>query len=136
MEKLEMEEKLKSLTVVYVEDEAQVLEQVSRALRRRVGKLYTAQDGEAGLALIREHNPDMVVTDLEMPKMTGIEMIKRAKSHDDDMCKVPVVVVTAYQDDEHHTDLANRYVYKPVQIRELVESMIDLIIECRIGEQE
>lgn len=132
MEKESVEERLKELTILYVEDEENVRVKVGRALSRRVGTLYTAENGLEGLELIKKHKPDMVITDLEMPKMTGIEMIRQAKAHCEDLCAVPVVVVTAYRDDEHFTDLANLYVYKPVRIRELVESMVKLMIECNI----
>lgn len=127
-----IEAKLKELTIVYVEDEEHVREKVARALSRRVGTIHSAENGVEGLELIKKHKPDMVITDLEMPKMTGMEMIKQAKAHCEDLCAIPVVVVTAYRDDEHYTDLANLYVYKPVRIRELVDAMVNLMIKCHI----
>lgn len=132
MEQRPLEEKLKKLTIVYVEDEESVRERVAATLRRRVGTLYVAANGEEGLALIKTHQPHMVITDLEMPVMTGMEMIRQAKAHLENLCDVPVIVVTAYQDDEHFTELANLYVYKPIHLDELIDSMIKLMIECEI----
>ena len=65
---------LRELTLLYVEDEEEIREQLSRFLRRRVGTLYTAANGKEGLEMFRQHQPDLVITDIEMPIMNGLEM--------------------------------------------------------------
>ena len=121
-----MNEAWKELKVVYVEDEEEVRSQIARALRRRVAEIHTAENGKEGLELVQKVNPDVVVTDLEMPVMNGLEMIQHIRDEFDR--ERPIIVVTAYKDDEHHTDLADGYVYKPVVIDELAEQVLNLAL--------
>ena len=111
---------LKELSVVYVEDEPEVREGIARALKRRVGVLETAANGKEGLALFLQQRPDMLITDLEMPVMDGLEMVRQVRAQSPESV---IIVVTAYKDEAHHTDLADGYVYKPVDIWRLVEMM-------------
>jgi len=112
---------LKNLKVVYVEDEDMIRASVARIIKRRVKELYVGKDGLEGLELVKKHQPDIVITDIEMPIMNGLEMIKRIREgHKDD---TPIIAMTAYQDEEHYTDLANAYIYKPVNASILFEAM-------------
>ena len=68
---------LANLKVLYVEDEEFHREQLGIFLKRRVGKLYLAENGKDGLNKFKEFNPDIVITDLKMPEMDGIEMSQK-----------------------------------------------------------
>lgn len=120
-----MEALLKSLTVVYVEDEEPVRHNISLALKRRVGKVITAENGKEGLEKTQAFNPDVVITDIEMPVMNGLEMIRRIREIYDR--KRPIIVITAYKDEEHHTDLADGYLYKPILFDKLEEMIVELV---------
>lgn len=118
---------LKSISVVYAEDDELIRQSITRIIRRRVKEIHSAEHGKEGLELIQQYNPDMVITDIEMPVMNGLEMIEAVRSiYGPD---TPVIVVTAYQDEEHHTDLADAYIYKPIESQELFELMIRLVKE-------
>ena len=118
---------LKSISVVYAEDDELIRQSITRIIRRRVKEIHSAEHGREGLELIQQFNPDMVITDIEMPVMNGLEMIEEVrKIYGPD---TPVIVVTAYQDDEHHTDLADAYIYKPIESQQLFELMIRLVKE-------
>lgn len=69
-----MNEYLKTATILYVEDNEEVRIGYTKALHRYAKKVYTASDGEEGLALFREHSPDIVISDIKMPHKDGIEM--------------------------------------------------------------
>ncbi len=69
-----------SITILYVEDEDDVREGYARALKRISTTLITAEDGEIGLKLYKEHLPDIVVSDIKMPNMNGIEMAKAIRT--------------------------------------------------------
>lgn len=112
---------LGTLIVLYVEDEDTVREIIGRSLRRACKEVHLAANGQEGLELFKKHHCDLVVTDIEMPVMNGIEMIRRIKEMDNEK---PCVVVTAYKDENHHSDLAEMTIYKPVDLQELREAMI------------
>lgn len=123
---------LSELVMVYVEDEAHVREKIGRALRRRVHTLHMAENGLEGLELIRKYRPHIVITDLEMPVMNGMEMIAHIRDKSPELCDMPIVVVTAYKDQEHFTEFANIYVYKPIDISYLIQTIENIAVECGI----
>ena len=70
------------ITVLYVEDETVVLFSVTEMLKRRVENVLSAIDGEEGFDLFKKHSPDIVVTDINMPRMNGLQMARKIKQHD------------------------------------------------------
>lgn len=120
---------LKTVSVVYAEDDELIRQSITRIVRRRVKEIHSAEDGKKGLELIQEYKPDMVITDIEMPVMNGLEMIEEVrKIYGPD---TPVIVVTAYQDEEHFSELADAYIYKPIESQQLFELMVRLMKERR-----
>ena len=85
-------------------------------------RVYQADRGEAALALFREHRPDFVLTDLMLPGMDGIEVMRRIRRTSQGAC-VPFMVLTANQNDEALVDCfragADDFMVKPVRIPEL-----------------
>ncbi|MEO5358755.1 MAG: response regulator, partial [Nitrospirae bacterium YQR-1] len=71
-------ELLKTLTVLYVEDEASIRAMVSRFLKRRVAVVYEASNGREGLDIYTSNKTeiDIVITDIQMPVMDGMTMIE------------------------------------------------------------
>lgn len=106
---------MKTLSVLYVEDEEEVRELLARFLRRWVGVLHTASNGEEGLRAFAEHHPDVVVTDIKMPLMDGLEMASSIKSSSRE---VPIIVITAHSEQDYFIRAieigVDRYVIKPV----------------------
>ncbi|MDO8927029.1 MAG: response regulator [Sideroxyarcus sp.] len=106
---------LKTLTVLYVEDEEEVRELLSRFLIRWVGVLHTATNGQEGAQAFLEHKPDVVVTDIKMPVMDGLEMASTIKSSSSE---VPIIVITAYSERDYFIRAieigVDQYVTKPV----------------------
>ncbi|MBF0565459.1 MAG: response regulator [Nitrospirae bacterium] len=116
-------EKLRSMSVLFVEDEEIVRTEHSRALRRRCREVYEAADGQAGLEQFIRHNPDVVVTDIEMPRLNGIKMINKIL----EITPVqPVIIITGYDDDKHRSDKACVNMLKPV----LFEDLLRAIVKC------
>ena len=116
---------LAQLSVVYVEDDPDTQTLIGRAMNRRLRQTHLAGNGREGLELVRMHDPDLVVTDLEMPVMDGLEMIEHIRGEFG--YTKPVLVVTAYNDEEHRTELADGYVLKPVVLGELFGTIEALI---------
>ena len=107
-------------TVLVIEDDARISELVAKNLDAVGFRSLRAADGERGLALFREHDPDLVVLDLMIPGIEGLEVCRRIRSHS----RTPVLMLTA-RTDEADKLLgfevgADDYLTKPFSPRELV----------------
>lgn len=107
-------------TILLVDDEAEIRELVGEFLQRRGYRIKTAASGEEGLAAIRNAPPDLVLLDVYMPGMNGVEMLRQAsRSHP----KVGVIMLTASQDEpllKAALDLgAFDVLSKPVDLKQL-----------------
>jgi signal transduction histidine kinase len=127
---------LKKLKVLYVEDDRETREQFREFLCRPLGTLITAVDGEEGLELFRIHKPDIVVTDILMPRMDGLTMaheIRGIAPH------VPIVVITAFEQSDYLLRAINigidKYVTKPVNSYLLFECLLECAHRLRAEEQ-
>jgi PAS domain S-box-containing protein len=81
------------ITVLYVEDETVVLFSVTEMLKRRVENVLSAIDGEEGFELFKKHTPDVVITDINMPRMNGLQMARKIKQHNPD---IHIYLLSAY----------------------------------------
>lgn len=117
-------ELMKSLVVLYVEDEEEVREALARYLRRRFAKVDTAENGQEGLEKFKQNHYDIVITDVRMPIMDGLEMAKKIKEITEDM---PVIVVTAFNETDYFMRAIeigiDRYVKKPVDTDVLFDAI-------------
>lgn len=106
--------------VLIVDDEAIVVDVVERYLRREGYDVVVAADGEAALAAARDSEPDILVLDLMLPKLDGLEVFRRVRAHSD----VPVIMLTAKgEETDRVVGLemgADDYIAKPFSPRELV----------------
>ncbi|MFI5613661.1 response regulator [Amycolatopsis sp. NPDC051903] len=105
--------------VLVVEDDAAVREGLQLALRRQGHVVHTAESGEAGVEVLKEQSPDLVVLDLMLPGMDGFETCRRMRTSGE----VPIIMLTARSDDfDVVAGLeagADDYVVKPVEPRVL-----------------
>ena len=113
-----------AIRVLHVEDNLANLELVEQALLRTgVVELYAAMTGALGLDLARRHRPDLVLLDLHLPDMSGIELLELLQA-DPATAAIPVVVVTAdatpTQVQRVRGDGVAAYLTKPIEIRELL----------------
>ncbi len=106
--------------VLIVDDEPRILEVVQKYLAREGFQVETAPDGEAALTNFNAHNPDLVVLDLMLPKVDGLEVFRRLRSKS----TVPVIMLTAKGEETDRIvglELgADDYITKPFSPRELV----------------
>ena len=137
----ETQEYLKSLTVLYVEDENDSREQCSEFLSRLVGVLVTAHNGAAGLDAWRLHAPDIVITDVQMPVMDGLSMVAEIRSCD---ISVPIIVLTAFDKSDYLMKSINigidKYVTKPVDSGRLQTTLLScahrLLVEKKLKQSQ
>ena len=108
--------------IVVIEDEADILEVLQYNLTREGYRVDTSQSGEEGLERVRDQDPDLVLLDLMLPELDGIEVCRRLKA-DPVTSSIPVIMVTA-KGEESDVVLglqmgADDYVTKPFNPREL-----------------
>jgi diguanylate cyclase (GGDEF)-like protein/PAS domain S-box-containing protein len=111
--------------ILVVEDDAITRVQMQRMVSRIAGEVRVAEDGALGLALWREWRPDLVVTDIMMPVMNGLDMSREIKAIDPE---TQIIVVSSSSESEHLRQALDigidRYVAKPVDER-LLRDAID-----------
>src|SRR5579872_5836907 len=79
--------------VLIVDDEPNLRKILSAQLSRDGYDVMTAEDGEAGLAALKEHHIDLVITDLKMPKVDGMSLLRAALKEEPEL---PIVMITAH----------------------------------------
>ena len=108
------------LTILYVEDDSYTREEVSFFLNKMVGTLYTAENGQEGFELFQKYKFDMVITDIQMPVMNGLDMVKAIRKLD---VKIPVAVTTAFSDTDFLIKAiecgVDKYILKPIDMMEM-----------------
>lgn len=121
---------LQGIKILYVEDEPITRNQVYRFLKKRVGKVVLAENGEDGIEKFIEYKPDIIITDLIMPDMSGIEMMKKIRNAGD---KCPCIVTSASSDSKTILETVDlkieKYLIKPIDVDELVKTLKDIVIE-------
>ncbi|MFZ4855798.1 MAG: response regulator [Desulfuromonadaceae bacterium] len=127
---------LKTLTVLYVEDDADTRKPFSEFLRRPVGALITATNGVDGLEAFKKHLPDIVVTDILMPQMDGLTMAYEIRAI---VPSVPIIVITAFEQTNYllrAIDIGvDIYVTKPVNSELLLKALLKTAHILRAEEQ-
>ncbi len=118
-----------ALSVVIIDDNPGSLEMLSAALAHTEAAVYTASRPVDGLALIQKHRPRLVVTDLVMPEMSGLELLQHVVNFDS---SIDVILMTAYYTTETAVAAIRQgaadYLQKPVKIsilRQRVEALIE-----------
>jgi len=122
-----LQEKGKFSPILYVEDNDGLREKALRFFKKFFNTVYLGRDGEEGLALYKKHQPKIIVTDIKMPKLNGLDMVKKIKLLNPN---VKVIVTTAFDDKEFLLNAIKigifRYVNKPFNIKEITE----ILTEC------
>lgn len=121
---------LKKIKVLYVEDESITRNQVYRFLKKRLGKVITAENGEEGIKKFLEYQPDVIITDLVMPDMSGIEMMKKIRS---DGHRCPFIITSALSDTDTILETVDlkieKYLIKPIDTNVLMKNLVQIATE-------
>ncbi len=118
-------------TILYIEDNPSNFKLVERVLGRRPGiTLLTSMQGRLGLDLAREHRPELVLLDLNLPDMHGTDVLRRLQG-DQELKDTPVVVisadVTSNQIEEVLADGARAYLAKPLDVQEFLRVVDEIL---------
>jgi len=116
--------------VLVVDDEAHIVQVVALKLRNAELEVDTALDGVEALQMLRLHRYDLVVTDLQMPEMTGTELAQ-AMSVDPGLARIPILILTArghlLREGEAEARNIAKVVHKPFSPRALLAEVMALL---------
>ena len=139
---MDIKKDFSSYNLLYVEDDDGVRNVNLRILKRMFNNVYEGINGEDGYEKYKEHQPDIIITDLKMPKLDGISLVKKIREEDS---KVKIIITTAFTDEKNLIDAVEldivRYVVKPLNQRNLIPalekavSQMDDVDIIKIGEE-
>ncbi len=119
-----METSRLEVSVLYVEDDQMTRMVMTSMLERGVRSVMTAGNGVEGLDMYRRYVPDVVVSDIMMPEMNGLEMARAIKQADGNQ---PIIMTTAFSDTDFFLEAIeigiDRYVLKPVDSEVLLATI-------------
>jgi signal transduction histidine kinase/BarA-like signal transduction histidine kinase len=124
----EDKEFLKKLKILYVEDDTDTVKSVEQLLSYYFVNIDIAYNGQDGLELFKEHKHDIVLSDIEMPVMSGIEMSKGIKEISP---QTPIIISSAFSDAKHLKSAldvgVSDYLLKPLTLRNFTRSFDKVI---------
>lgn len=118
----ELLEKLQNLTILYAEDEIGIRENISDSLSYYVKEVYQAGNGKEAFEIYLDKKPDIILSDIHMPILNGIEFVKKVRQIDR---TIPIVMITAHTDKEYLLEAVEqrleKYIVKPIELEILFE---------------
>jgi two-component system, cell cycle response regulator DivK len=123
---------MSSKTILYVEDNEFNLKIVRQLLSRTSYRLIESVDGEQGVATAQSELPDLILMDIQLPKLSGLDATRQLRA-DPKTAHIPIVVITSFAlsgDSEKAKDAgASAYLAKPYSPRELLQMIRKLVPE-------
>lgn len=123
-------------TILVVDDEAHITHVVSLKLRNAGFEVITARDGEEGCELAIQNLPDLIITDMQMPYMNGVEMGVRLRGNEA-TSHIPLIMLTARGYSLSEEDLASTNIRemlsKPFSPREVLEKVSQALAKASSG---
>lgn len=111
---------MENIKVLYVEDEESIRNELLEILELDFDTILIGNNGEEGLALYKEHRPDLVISDVQMPKMDGLQMSREILGINKD---AKIILTTAfnegrYIEEANELDIKS-YITKPIDVKQL-----------------
>jgi len=132
---------LSKVRVLYIEDNQAIRDALSRGLRKRVKELEIAVDGIDGFDKYLSFKPDVIITDIKMPNMSGLDMSKKIRETDK---KTPILITSAHGESDILIEAievgVTGYIIKPINQNKLYETIITYaqskILEDEVKKQD
>ena len=115
--------------ILIVDDSDDTREMMAKLLELEAFTILTAEDGNIGLKVAIEQHPNLIITDINMPNMNGIEMIKQLRKQPG-LERVPIMAITAYGNGVAAEAIdagADRAATKPIQFSALIVEIRELL---------
>ena len=115
----------KTIKILYVEDDDIARENGVEYLENYFENIYEASDALTALKLYEKHHPDIIITDIQMPKLNGLEFVQRIRRTDS---KTQVIVISAFSDKDYLLKAIElklvKYLIKPIKENELKQALM------------
>ena len=119
----------KTLTLLYVEDDIELRKTTLEILSEFFNDILVGVDGEDGLKKFQEHHVDLIITDVIMPHMSGLEMLEKIYADNDDVLSL---VISAYNEEKYFTQSIelgiDGYLLKPIELQQFI-NVLDKITQ-------
>ena len=116
--------------ILIADDEANILMLLEIMLKDMNAEIISAENGEIALEKAKEHHPDLIITDVVMPKKNGFEVCRELRQHPE-FSKTPIIILSALGDEYNKItgfeEGATDYLVKPFNIEELKERVKSLL---------
>jgi len=119
-----MQNKFKHLTILYVEDDEIIRKQALMYLEKLCKKVWGAKDGLEALEYYEDYTPDIIISDIKMPRLSGLDMAKKIRQVDK---KTPIILATAFTETDYLLKAVElqliKYLVKPITSVKLLEAL-------------
>ncbi len=125
--------RLRNLTILCVEDNLGVRKRLVNTLKFYFKEVTEAIDGKEAYEKYKASKPDIIITDIDMPNMDGIDLAKKIRKEDKD---TPIIILTAYSNEEYLLELINlkinHFILKPINAQKLEFALKEVYEETNI----
>lgn len=115
---------LSKLTLLYIDDEPSIRENAVEYFNRYFETVLEAADGAEGFQLYDRLKPDIIITDIKMPKLNGLELARKIRKNDK---KIPIIILTAFTETQYLLDAVElqliKYIIKPMTEAKLIPAL-------------
>lgn len=129
--------KTQAFRLLYVEDDEALREQFMRVLKPKFKEVYEAADGLQALDMYAEYHPDMMLVDITLPKIDGLEVIETVRNHDKETA---IMVLSAYSDQEKLLKAVklglSDYLVKPVPYKRLLVLFEEIASKLEVQQEK
>lgn len=123
-------------TILLIDDESLVLEELGDLLRDEGYRVITAQDGDEGIDRFREHRPEMVITDVRMPRRDGLAVVKLLRA---EAPAVPITIITGHGTEAMAIEAlragVSDFLKKPVRLEDLLAAIERMEAALRLAQR-
>ena len=123
-------------SILYVEDEKIIRASISEMIERRINHVFVAKDGLEGFELYKKHRPEIILTDINMPLMNGLEMLRKIKAENN---TVKTIIMSAHSDENYFLDAieigVDGFLLKPMNKNKLF-SLINKFADINLLEKK
>ena len=122
--------------ILVVDDEIHIVHVVAIKFRKNGFDVITTDNGGSAFKLACEHKPDIIVTDLQMPQMTGLELVQNLRA-EPETSGIPVIMLTArgfsIEDEQRQKLQIAEVISKPFSPKELLRTVEDVLHQTAVG---